>query len=47
MLPLKNVKAFNEAFNCQKKEPVCELWWERELACTNDIWEMRCLVRRI
>ncbi|KAH7471467.1 hypothetical protein FOMA001_g13368 [Fusarium oxysporum f. sp. matthiolae] len=26
MLPLKNVKGFNEAFNCQKKEPVCELW---------------------
>ncbi|KAF4948867.1 hypothetical protein FSARC_13627 [Fusarium sarcochroum] len=25
-LPLKNTVGFNKAFNCPKKEPVCELW---------------------
>jgi endothelin-converting enzyme len=26
LLPLKNTVGFNKAFNCPKKEPVCELW---------------------
>ncbi|KLP17112.1 endothelin-converting enzyme 1 [Fusarium fujikuroi] len=26
LLPLKNIVGFKKAFNCPKKEPVCELW---------------------
>ncbi|KAM0081577.1 hypothetical protein ACKRZS_006279 [Fusarium odoratissimum] len=26
LLPLKNTVGFNRAFNCPKKEPICELW---------------------
>ncbi|CAJ0554865.1 Ff.00g133780.m01.CDS01 [Fusarium sp. VM40] len=26
LLPLRNTVEFNKAFNCPKKEPVCELW---------------------
>ncbi|KAF5021003.1 hypothetical protein F66182_6934 [Fusarium sp. NRRL 66182] len=26
LLPLKNTVGFNKAFNCPKKEPICELW---------------------